>query len=58
VEAGLNTSATALQVVGGDKKGDPVPGDIIDHPISGGYKYRDLALQAGGVSNRDNKMWS
>jgi hypothetical protein len=23
---------------------------ILDHPVPGGYKYEDLALQAGGVS--------
>jgi hypothetical protein len=27
-----------------------VPGDTSGTPVVGGYKYRDLALQVGGVS--------
>jgi hypothetical protein len=42
-EAGSNTSTVALLGVGGDEKGT--------HPVPGGFKYGDLALQVGGVSN-------
>jgi hypothetical protein len=28
-------------------KGNPVSGNIIGHSVTGGYKYRDLVLQAG-----------
>jgi hypothetical protein len=45
VEVGSNTSTVALRVVGGDDKG------IQCHPVPGGHKYRDQALQVGGVSN-------
>jgi hypothetical protein len=35
------------------RKGNPVPGGITEPPFSGGggYKYEELALQVGGVSN-------
>jgi hypothetical protein len=33
------------------RKRNPVPGGIAGHHFPGGYKYRDLALQIGGVSN-------
>jgi hypothetical protein len=33
------------------RKGNPVPGVITSHPIPGGHKYGDLALQVRGVSN-------
>jgi hypothetical protein len=46
VEAGSNTSTVTLRVVGGDEK-EPSARGI---PL-GGYKYGDLALQVGGVSN-------
>jgi hypothetical protein len=36
-------------------KGNPVPGGITGHPVPGKYKYRDLALQVGGVSNETLK---
>jgi hypothetical protein len=42
VEAGSNTSTVAPRVVGGVEKGTL---------FLGGYKYGDLALQVGGVSN-------
>jgi hypothetical protein len=32
------------------RKGNPVPGVYLGHPVLGGYKYGDLALQFGGVS--------
>jgi hypothetical protein len=44
VEVGSNTSTEALPVVEGDEKGTRCS--------YGGYKYGDLALQVGGVSNR------
>jgi hypothetical protein len=36
---------------GSRRKWNPVPGGITRPPYSLGYKYGDLALQAGGVSN-------
>jgi hypothetical protein len=30
------------------RKGNPVPGGINGHPVTGGHKYRDLVLQVGG----------
>jgi hypothetical protein len=51
VEAGSNTSTVALRLVGGDGKGTSTWG-ITGQPCSWGiYKYGDLALQVGGVSN-------
>jgi hypothetical protein len=33
-------------------KGNPVPGGITGfHPVPGGYKHEDLALQVGRISN-------
>jgi hypothetical protein len=32
-----------------------VPGGITGHPVPGGYKYRELALQVGGVSDEPVK---
>jgi hypothetical protein len=49
------TSTAALRVVRGDKKGNPVPGSITGPPGPGGYKYGDLALQVGGVSDETVK---
>jgi hypothetical protein len=37
-------------VVRGDEKGTQCLGVYLGHPVPGGYKYRDLALQVGGVS--------
>jgi hypothetical protein len=51
VEAGSNTSTVALRVVGDDEKRTQCLGVELDHPVPGGYKYGDLVLQAGGVSN-------
>jgi hypothetical protein len=51
MEAGSNTSTLALQVVRGDEKGTQCLGLQPSHSVPGGYKYRDLALQVGGVSN-------
>jgi hypothetical protein len=51
VEAGLNTSTVALRVVGGDERGTQCLRIKPGHPVPGGYKYEDLALQVGGVSN-------
>jgi hypothetical protein len=50
VEARENTSTVALLVVRGDGKGTQCPGVYLGHPVPGGYKYGDLALQVGGVS--------
>jgi hypothetical protein len=51
VEASYNSSTLALRVVRGDKNENPVPGGITLHSAPGGYKYGDLALQVGVVSN-------
>jgi hypothetical protein len=50
-EAGSNTSTVTLRVVGGDEEGTPCLGVQLGHHVPGGYKYGDLALQVGGVSN-------
>jgi hypothetical protein len=47
-----NTSTVSLRVVEGDGKGTQCPGGITGPPCSWvGYKYVDLAIQVGGVSN-------
>jgi hypothetical protein len=46
VEADSSTSTVALQVIRGGGKGTQCPGP----PCFWGYKYGDLALQFGGVS--------
>jgi hypothetical protein len=50
-KTGSNTSTLALRVIGGDGKGSQCLGIKLSHPVPGGYKYRDLALQVGRVSN-------
>jgi hypothetical protein len=50
-ESGSNTATVSLQVVGGDEKGAQCLGIKPSRPILRGYKYGDLALQVGGVSN-------
>jgi hypothetical protein len=55
VEAGYNTSTVALRVVRGDKMGTQCSGVQLDHPVPGAYKYGDLALQVGGVSDETVK---
>jgi hypothetical protein len=39
-----------MRVVRGDGKGTQCPGVYLGHPVSGGYKYEDLAFQVEGVS--------
>jgi hypothetical protein len=51
VEAGSNTSTVALRVVGGDEKGIQCLGLQLGHPVPGGYKYGDPALQFGRILN-------
>jgi hypothetical protein len=52
VEAGSNTSTVALRVVGeGDGKGTQYLELQLGHDVAEGYKYGDLALQVGQVSN-------
>jgi hypothetical protein len=41
----------ALRVVRGDKKGTQFPEVYLGHTVPGGYKYENLALQVGGVSD-------
>jgi hypothetical protein len=38
------------------QKGNPVPGGITGPPCSGQYKYGDLALQVGRISD-ESKIW-
>jgi hypothetical protein len=45
------TSTVALGGVGSDGKGTQCLGVLLGHLVPGGYKYEDLALQVGGVSN-------
>jgi hypothetical protein len=40
----------SLRVVRGDEEGTQCSGVYLDHPVPGGYKYGDLALQIVGVS--------
>jgi hypothetical protein len=51
-------STVALRVVRGDKKGTQCPGVYLGYPVPGGYKYGDLALYVGGVSNETIKYGS
>jgi hypothetical protein len=50
MEASLNISTVALRVVGGDENGTQYFGYNWPN-CSWGYKYGDLTLQVGGVSN-------
>jgi hypothetical protein len=52
----LNTYTVALRVVRGDKMGTQCLGVLMGHPVPGGYKYGDLALQVGGVSKSDKEI--
>jgi hypothetical protein len=45
------TSTVALRVV----KGTQCPGVELGHPVPGGYKYGNLDLQVGGVSDETVK---
>jgi hypothetical protein len=47
VEAGYNTFTAALRVISDDEKRTQYRGVYLGHPVPGGYKYRDLALQVG-----------
>jgi hypothetical protein len=49
VEEGSNISNVALRVVGCDER-DRL-GTWLGHPVPEEYKYRDLAIQVGGVSS-------
>jgi hypothetical protein len=51
VEAWSNISTEFLRVVGGHEKGTQRLGVQLGHPVPGEYKYGDVALQDGGVSN-------
>jgi hypothetical protein len=52
VEAGLNNSTIALRVVGGNENGTQCVGGMTGPPCPWGvYKYGDLTLHIGGVSN-------
>jgi hypothetical protein len=44
-------STVALRVVEGEEKGTQCLGVSLGHPVLGGHKYGDLALQVGGLSN-------
>jgi hypothetical protein len=49
MEAGSNTSIVHLRII-------ECLGVYLGHPAPGGYKYGDLALQVGGVSNLRSKI--
>jgi hypothetical protein len=51
VETGIEYLHVALRVVGGDEKGTHCLGVYLGHPVAGEYKYGDLALQVGRISN-------
>jgi hypothetical protein len=51
MEAEWNTSTAILHVVRGDEKGSQCLGLWLGQPVLGGYKYRELAIQVGGVSS-------
>jgi hypothetical protein len=51
VDVGWNTTTEVLRVVGGDEKETQCLEVKLGHPVPGGYKYGELALQVGGVSN-------
>jgi hypothetical protein len=55
MEEGYNTSTIALGVVRCDIKRTQCLGVKLGHPVPGGYKYGDLAIQVGGVSNETVK---
>jgi hypothetical protein len=44
-------STVALRGIGGDEKGTQCLRISLGHPVPGGYKYGDTAVQVGGVSN-------
>jgi hypothetical protein len=52
LEVGSNTSTVTLRVVGGYGKGIQCLGVHLGHFVPGGYNYRDLALQVGGLDAR------
>jgi hypothetical protein len=56
VEAGSNTSAVALRVVGGDEKGTHCLGVKPGHPVVGEYKFGDLPSRLGDCRIWDSKM--
>jgi hypothetical protein len=50
--------SVALPVVRGDGKGTQYPRVYLGHPVPGGYKYGDLALQVGRIfKDWENKKW-
>jgi hypothetical protein len=55
VEAGYNSSTVIPASRKRQQKGIPVPGGITGSPCSWGYKYGNLALQVGGVSDETVK---
>jgi hypothetical protein len=56
VEAGSSTCTVALRVKG-DGKWTQYLGLYLGHPVPEGYKYGDLALQAGESRIWDSKLW-
>jgi hypothetical protein len=55
VEAGYNTSTVIPVSHKRQQKGNPVPGGITRLPCSWSYKYGNLALQVGVVSDETVK---
>jgi hypothetical protein len=58
MESGSDTSTAALQVISGEEKRTQCLGIWFGHPVPGGYKYGDLALQVGETRVCDSKIWS
>jgi hypothetical protein len=46
----IKQATIAVTIVRCDRKGPQCPGVYLGHPVPGGYKYGDLALQVEGVS--------
>jgi hypothetical protein len=51
VEAGSNTSTLALRAVGDNENDTQCLGVLLGHAVPGEYKYEDVTLQVGLVSN-------
>jgi hypothetical protein len=52
----VNNHVVTLGPVRADEKGKHCPGLQLGHPVPGGYKYGDLALQVGSL-NWDNNIY-
>jgi hypothetical protein len=50
--AHVDVSTASLRGVEGDGKGTQCLEVYLGHPVTGGYKHRDLVLQGGGLKAR------